>query len=150
MQNEQLERRMQPLFEIVGEFSVTSGEMQVADPCYDKSVLCTGILKVPNGKWMAAVRRQDEGGWGRRIKELMVWHSEFGTQEAAEDSFIDSDIDVGVDSGQCGFFDAELYPDGERKYKNKDEFYRKICDMTLTPKSVGLVDFGVASSSGFG
>lgn len=57
------------------------------------------------------------------------------------------DIDVGVDSGQAGFFDEARYPEGG---SDDHAFYDTICNGTLGDESFANVEFGVASSSGWG
>ncbi|WP_374335403.1 hypothetical protein [Methyloversatilis sp.] len=66
-------------------------------------------------------------------------------------TMINSDIDVGVDSGQAGFFDlnayAELFTymiDGEPAH---DDFYDRVCEAT---NPFGVCTFGVASLTGYG
>ena len=71
-----------------------------------------------------------------------------------------ADIDVGVDSGQAGFFDVAEYAkaledrtDGSRADKANSKFeafYDSVCNLTLDDKSFGVVPFGCVSSSGYG
>ena len=72
-----------------------------------------------------------------------------------------ADIDVGVDSGQAGFFDVVKYAnavlDKEDDSASRSErgegfqsFYDTVCDLTLADKSFGVVEFGCVSSSGYG
>jgi len=72
-----------------------------------------------------------------------------------------SDIDVGVDSGQAGFFDVAKYAlsvadkDDSRSRRDSQDstfeaFYDSVCNLTLEDKSFGVVEFGAVSSSGYG
>jgi hypothetical protein len=53
-------------------------------------------------------------------------------------------IEVGVDSGQVGFFDDAKYDDipGDR--------YEEVCDHTLNDPYASCIDIGALSSSGHG
>lgn len=62
-----------------------------------------------------------------------------------------SKIDVGVDSGQAGFFDLQEYEnlftveiDGEVAH---EKFYDRVCDVV---NPFGALGFGVASQTGYG
>jgi hypothetical protein len=66
-------------------------------------------------------------------------------------------LDVGVDSGQAGFFDLAKYTEAVSDKNDRGEdgcnfkaFYRDVCDLTLTDASWGVVPFGAVSSSGYG
>lgn len=114
-------------------FKITSGKMIVTDPCYDKQTWCQAKLdNVRNGTWYATAEYSDEGNWGERVAGLWVWHSDLKIENPSRDfpvcpEFIPADI--GVDSGQAGFFDLDKYPDDPHK---DDEFYNNVCDITLS------------------
>lgn len=146
--------------EPVGVFQVTGGKMRVTDPCYETDTWCAGVLEnVKDGEWEAYAFIEDYGSGmlgGERIKALSVKHRATDVKwnfprEVAK-------FEVGVDSGQAGFFDEGAYPQGERKedgYWNKDDFYDKCCDATCGRDSKGegygiIDDRGVVSSSGWG
>ena len=136
----------------LGEFEITSGVMRVTDPCYDKETWCSGTVDAKNGTWEAFIETSNEGGWGNRVSSLTVLHMNSGRSYSASDWDMTS-IDVGVDSGQAGFFDNALYPDGERtgEFGDLDTFYGKVCDLTCeTKESAGVIPFGAVSSSGYG
>lgn len=72
-----------------------------------------------------------------------------------------ADIDVGVDSGQAGFFDVAKYAlsvadkDDSRSRRDSQDstfesFYDSVCNLTLEDKQFGVVAFGTVSSSGYG
>jgi hypothetical protein len=137
--------------DVIGTFELGGTKMRVSDPCYDKDVWCAGILEncVP-GFWSAYLVLSDEGAWGVRVKELRV--SNLNESHVEPTELVD--IDAGVDSGQCGFWDEMLYPEGEREYDDMNGFYRTVCNLTHdeTDHSVrgGVVPFGAVSSSGYG
>jgi hypothetical protein len=134
-------------------FVIVSGKIRVTDPCYTKDTWCSGVLEnCMNGKWFAGKvvwGNEATGGWGNRIAELQIWHESHVGSECYENS----GIDVGVDSGQAGFFDEGSYPEGETgEYGELDTFYGKICEGTANENYLGIanVGFGVATSSGYG
>jgi hypothetical protein len=139
---------------IVGTFEVTSGTLIVSDPCYSRRTWCMGQLEnVKKGTWIATVSRGTVGGWGTRNAELTIQHSNF-EKESHEPETVAS-FEVGVDSGQAGFFDDCSYPLSIREqgdYGKPDTFYGKVCIGTLDSRlSADIVDnAGVVSSSGFG
>lgn len=68
-------------------------------------------------------------------------------------------FEVGVDSGQAGFFEASQYAqavDGKQPGQAAspeaafESFYSQVCELTLSPEAFGVVPFGVAASSGYG
>ena len=127
-------------------FEITSGKMIVTDPCYDKETWwCQAKLdNVKIGKWLATIEYSDEGDWGDRVAQILVWHDSLGIDNPGRDfppcsEYIPADI--GVDSGQAGFFDLDKYPDDPNK---DDAFYEAVCKLTLSgiPYSV-LEEAGV-------
>lgn len=110
-------------------FNLTSTQLRVTDPCYEKGTWCADVLEnVLPGEWIAekvVASDKETGGWGDRIAELCIWHSDYiGNVDAHELT----EIHVGVDSGQAGFFDESQYPEGETgEYLDLDTFYGKVC-----------------------
>ena len=113
-------------------FHLTSNQLRVTDPCYTKGTWCAGVLEnILPGSWIAEkviASNQETGGWGDRIAELCIWHGDYiGNVDAHELT----EIHVGVDSGQAGFFDESQYPEGETgEYMDLDTFYGKVCEGT--------------------
>lgn len=134
-------------------FEVTSGALLVTDPCYQVPTWCTGrVENAKNGTWLAGIKVTDEGSWGSRVAEFIAWHAGSGLvgSDAIDDKL---DADIGVDSGQCGVFDAKQYEKmggGRGEYDDPTSFYGAICTGTLSDEHMGSVAFGAASSSGFG
>ena len=126
-------------------FEITSGKMIVTDPCYDKDTWCQAKLdNVRNGTWKATAEYSDEGDWGDRVAGIWVWHDSLNIDNPAMQfpacpEYIPADI--GVDSGQAGFFDLEQYPNDPHE---DDAFYNAVCKLTLSgvPYSV-LEETGV-------
>lgn len=126
-------------------FEITSGKMIVTDPCYDKQTWCQAKLDdVRNGTWYATAEYSDEDDWGDRVAQIWAWHDSLGIDNPGRDFPTCSEFipyDIGVDSGQAGFFDLDKYPDDTHK---DDAFYDAVCKLTLSriPFSV-LEEVGV-------
>jgi hypothetical protein len=140
----------------LGSFQLSSGQMAVSDPCYDRSTSddLRGELKnVKTGTWNAFSFQGDVPSWGERIHELQVLHQTVSYETASNSTWSrEESFDVGVDSGQAGFFDNSQYPYGNiGEYGETETFYGRVCETTLNESSGGIIDnFGVASSSGYG
>lgn len=129
-------------------FEITSDRIRVTDPCYEKEVWCTGVLEnCVSGEWFAERIVSNEGIWGNRVAEICIWNKDY---IGKVDAYELTDFEVGVDSGQAGFFDEDQYPNGETgEYGELDTFYGQVCDQT-EGTDIANVGFGVATSSGFG
>ena len=155
--------------EAIGYFEVTSGKLVVTDPCYDRSTWCMGYLeKVKNGTWEAFAHYSDDRSWGDRVAKLVVFHKDHRYPKGFPQVLRDDEgkrVDIGVDSGQAGFFDDGVYPDGDRddkggEFGGKDKFYDDCCKATIGedfgskggeyPNHGIVQDRGVVSSSGYG
>lgn len=130
----------------LGSFTLGS-VLRVTDPCYTRGI-CEDTMPCRPGRYQAAVLI-GEGSWGRRVMELeivLVGADVIGPLHRTE-------IDAGVDSGQCGFFDDASYPqENTGEYDDLDSFYGQCCETSLHREhKAGIVPgFGVVSSSGFG
>jgi hypothetical protein len=148
-------------------FEVTSGKMILSDPCYVVPTWCQGVVdNVKNGTWVGRVEQSDEGDWGVRNSLLMSINLEAISKMPLleQDLFSMGELlpfECGVDSGQFGHFDFanyrkdELAVDLEKAFDDTfatevgDEWYRAVCNITLT-NDFGSLPYGVVSSSGFG
>ncbi len=177
----------------LGRFQVKSGFLKVSDPCYAEGTWCAGDIKARNGWWSAGTLAGKVPGWGDRVLMLAVAAPHVDAQRLIElaqmgPSFtrggeamgsagvlVDSGIDVGVDSGQCGFFDRDSYKDRADKaglreiaswalktldggganlikttLEEGDAFYAACCSLTLAAPYAGVLPAGCVSSSGVG
>ena len=128
-------------------FTLETPRLRVTDPCYEKDVWCVGVIEdaLP-GKWNAEIEISDEGSWGRRVASLIVRHEQFPEAKCTTQT----GFDIGVDSGQAGFFDDSKYPEGSTgEFGETDTMYGQICEKTLADQ-IGGVGYGVASSTGYG
>lgn len=137
--------RVRYLGSYLGEIKLGS-HIHITDPCYGRDVWCRAEMKnVRPGVYRAYTIHNDEN----RVQMVMLFHISyympwrfFGNWERQET--------VGVDSGQCGFFDDSIYP-LERNDEDTDVFYQKCCEATLSESQEGVIDgAGVVTSSGYG
>lgn len=136
-------REPQPLGTINLENSVYA-----IDPCYEPGSRYSGkIDNVKPGIWHTFRKIGYCDDWGFRIAELIIRHEDYLEGDIEQ---LAEGVDVGVDSGQAGFFDAPYYEENKAK-ENEDEWYDRVSDITLGEKSAGTIDMkGVVASSGFG
>ena len=90
-----------------------------------------------------------------RVAYLHIRHenaqSHFDHEAEFDSTWVDSDIDVGVDSGQAGFFDYALFDQVCGSEPVKEKFYDEVCDLTLeTDGNWGVHPVGCVSSTGYG
>lgn len=140
-------------------------EVMVSDPCYSNDIWCQKKLtNVLPGEYVVTVDKKYTGDWGNRCSTLMVIHKDY----------VDKDIkwkcrvrgNIGVDSGQCGIFSMDTFrKDGlevtipettiNRDFflpvrEPGDDFYLKMCKLTLSDQLWGSYENGVVSRSGYG
>lgn len=124
---------------VLGGFEMTSQTMRVSDPCYDRDVWCCGTFgKCKTGTWEAGVLKTDMGDWGVRCAVLAVRHKETGPDYSVirqrkvyqmKDGWLEQPIDVGVDSGQAGFYDEAFYQD--------NSIFRVCPSLSMTTETFG-------------
>ena len=138
---------------VLGTFEVKSTTLLATDPCYDIPTWCTTTIEnMLPGKYLAKAIISNEGSWGERTKELIIVH------ESKVDNKLSSgwkwEGDCGVDSGQLGFFEKDLYPKGEStgEMDDKESFYGQCCTITLNDENdgCGVLPYGAVTSSGYG
>lgn len=127
--------------------------MKKGDAAYDALV----DQWIENRKERYAERIKIAESYPGRVSVLRVRH-----ESTAEDifdradKFVKSDIDVGVDSGQAGFFDLKRYEEYGGPLDDSDrEEYHAICKLThdetvLGHPGFGTNEWGAVSSSGYG
>lgn len=136
-----------------GQFTLSQSVMRVTDPCYTRGTWCSGNLDALPGTWHASYTTESSEG---RVASLIVRHSSVAGISLG-DINEKTDIDVGVDSGQAGFFDDEFYPHDENEFEyESDTFYGICCEasggdcIVTLPNSGNPVNVGAVTSSGYG
>jgi hypothetical protein len=142
----------------------------VTDPSYDTNTWCQAkIENVKEGEYNTHCEIVDTGSWGNRCSLLIASHSSYNVNNLNWEVHPN---EIGVDSGQAGIFDMDNYRkdgldievpkvgfDGQPfdrleemlKPENEgDDFYLKMCKITLSEKQWGGFDNGVICRSGYG
>ena len=119
--------------------------VRVTDPCYSISTFGTHTVdNAMEGLWRASVSLS-----GSTIEALVVNHENYDyvTLQASWKLVTDN---IGVDSGQAGFFDSKYYPIGcTGEHGRLGTFYGMCCKLTLDGLC-GVLPYGAVSSSGHG
>lgn len=111
-----------------------SNAVRVTDPCYDMDTWCAGTIEnVLPGDFDCFSQKADTGSWGIRVANIEIRHKDYPDVEPTE--WV-SDIDVGVDSGQCGLFDNLYFSSLCEDEEEKEKFYEEVCDLTYGEKMI--------------
>ncbi|WP_442953939.1 hypothetical protein [Paenibacillus sp. JZ16] len=95
----------------LGDFEVESGQLVVADPCYelDTNIIIMGVLEAAlSGTWVGEVEKVEIPDWGEANAKLTAYHHSAAEQGAFLE-WIKCPFIAGVDSGQAGIFDIQKY-----------------------------------------
>lgn len=112
-------------------------KLVISDPCYDLETWCQGILEnMLPGVYICRYRYDENED---RVSDISIHHSSLSSDQL-DDAIIDSiqtDFEVGVDSGMAGFFDYDYYvehhkPDHDENNSN-DDWYDNIYYSAITP-----------------
>ncbi|EFU42707.1 hypothetical protein PVOR_07640 [Paenibacillus vortex V453] len=141
----------------LGDFEVNSGQLVVADPCYelDTNIIIMGVLEgVLNGTWVGEVEKVEIPDWGEANAKLTAYHHS-AVEQGAFLEWIKCPFVAGVDSGQAGIFDIQKYriPDADSTSGSSDtdtEWYYACCDITESGEEAGVLDGGVVSRTDMG
>ncbi|OIB01617.1 hypothetical protein AK95_28565 [Paenibacillus sp. LC231] len=141
----------------LGDFEVNSGQLVVADPCYelDTNIIIMGVLDaVLNGTWASEVEKVEIPDWGEANAKLTAYHHSAAEQGAFLE-WIKCPFVAGVDSGQAGIFDIQKYriPDADATSDSSDtdsDWYLACCNITESGEEAGVLDGGVVSRTGIG
>lgn len=139
----------------LGNFEVSSGQLVVADPCYewDGNTVIMGLLEpAMDGTWVSEVEKVEIPDWGEANAKLTAYHTSAAEQgEYLE--WIKCPFVAGVDSGQAGIFDKPKFriPDADASADSTDTaWYDDCCDITESGEEAGVLDGGVVSRTGMG
>lgn len=117
-------------------FLTLGTKVHVSDPCYETNCWCAGTLSnMFSGKYRCMIERCDDDCCQSvpetfdRVKSIAIFHEQYDIQPAERVPF-----EVGVDSGQAGFYDETYY---RRFHKELDgthcneQWYGRVCASTL-------------------
>ena len=105
--------------EFIGTIQIGT-ECVVSDPCYDEDIWNQYILKnMKSGNYNCFIKRKNTD-FGERIAEISIYHENYigHPNEYVED--------IGVDSGQAGFYDKEYF----HNTRNNKKWCQDICSLT--------------------
>jgi hypothetical protein len=109
-----------------------SNKVIVSDPCYTRGTWCAGEMEnIKPGTYKTFLQYSDEDDWGVRVAELIVIHE--SVESIEKEQWEETDIHVGVDSGQAGVFCDTIYPHGNSTgdWGTEGTFYHEACEATL-------------------
>jgi len=133
--------------EYLGLFNVSSGKLRVSDPSYDKNSWNSCVIEdVKNGSWEVFMRLDITAS---RVAELIVFHKDTPSKFIRNDKWDELDVEIDVDSEQCGIFDELKYPDGKEETNQTESLFNK-CSQITEADFGGVLDFGAVTSSGIG
>ncbi len=120
-----------------------SDKVRVTDPCYDIDTWCAGTLdNVLPGEFNCSYNHDTKKWFNdkkyERVTAIEVHHKDYPNIKATEYM---KDIDVGVDSGQAGIFDFEMFSDVCSDDERKEKFYDTVCDLTSYDTDAEYVSF---------
>lgn len=144
---------MDRLMQIDCDEFLLGGSVLVTDPCYDIGTWCTAQLdNVHPGTWVGHVIKSNEGNWGIRCAELVALHKDHLNDIIVWNK---TSHQIGVDSGQAGFFDPIKFETHNMQsscdFENPKTFYDKCGQATLSLKRFGVIEnCGIVTSSGYG
>lgn len=130
---------MNCLYDYVKRGTITlDTRVRVSDPCYDMGTWCAGSLEnVLPGTYNCFCQNTGEG----RVAAIKVVHEKYDPEEHEPDEL--QDIDVGVDSGECGIYDEDYFA---KNCKDKEWYESTFVRRDAMP----LDDKAFISSSGYG
>lgn len=118
--------------------TITLGDkIHVSDPCYATDCWCAGTLNnVKPGRYQCKIVRVEEDdcfgppikGVFSRVKSLTICHEDHKARPREL-----TPIDVGVDSGQAGFYDVDYYQrthPGKKMDHLEKAWYDRVCNAT--------------------
>lgn len=130
----------------LGLLELTTGTLDITDPCYEKGIWCRGTLhNVKKGSYIVEAEKYDS-----RIRSLSIKHIDFVFNDIKY-----ADFEVGVDSGLCGFFeDKPDYTDEDDRAifnysQSETNNFTKPFTKVVTPDTPFKCN-GVVTDSGYG
>lgn len=123
----------------------------VTDPCYTPDEWCNQKLTISPGQYRAFARFKDSRvAELRMVKEdVLAAHGGINDMHFSQEPIYST---IGVDSGQCGIFDAGYFEENynDDDYNDPDSWYHIVCNLTLT-EDAGVIDKkGAVSRTGYG
>lgn len=127
----------------VGDLVVNEGDIVTAtDPCYDSNTTCVARLKIPAGRYEAAVKCHCSEDLGFRVISLGIYNPSFeAVEEMRGIQRYECIGNIGVDAGMAGFF--------INKPDYNDDEWSDFCNKSFSDVAHCIPE-GVFSESGYG
>ena len=129
----------------------------ISDPSYSPDTWRTGETdKMIPGEYVCYAQFSDEKEWGIRVSAIKAVRKGYESRKAATAEYMDN---IGVDTGQCGFYDRDYFLNVNRDRWGFDiwkEWYSKVRSAAYHKDGgfdAGIIDdrcFVSASGSGNG
>lgn len=118
-----------------------TNKVLVTDPCYKFGTWCQAFLEnVKPGSYKVFCHKADSL-YGQRVSHLIVVHEDHLKSKLLWS--VQQGATIGVDSGQAGIFSFPTY-------RENDDWYKQMCNHTMSPEQFGCASDGAVSSSGWG
>jgi hypothetical protein len=142
-----------------------SSKVVVSDPCYEIPTWCQAVIEnVLPGVYIGDADIQNEGEWGDRVAQIKAIHEDYNGSKMDSIKWSKHPNVIGVDSGQAGIFDFDhyrndahsnsydlpLYFGNDWSRKNGDDWYQRMCNLTIEYPGWGTFSNGMNSTSGYG
>lgn len=109
-------------------------KLVVSDPCYTLNTWCMAVLEnVLPGNYKCFLEKTEEGSVSEILSEILIVHENYKINKEDVNNW--EDYDIGVDSGQAGFYNYSYF----KQYSDmrnldearwREEYYTPICDLT--------------------
>lgn len=119
-----------------GNIKIESGSVRVSDPRYTLDVWCAGTIEnVVPGEYQCFEFKgnfpHDYGEGKMNDERVAAIEMRLVNDKRKEPIYSEkTDIDVGVDSGQAGFYDTAYFTNVMENSRAAEAWYEKVCDLT--------------------
>lgn len=121
--------------------------VRVSDPCYKMDTWCAGTLdNVLPGTYLCTAEIAHTGKRGGFVSSLLVRHANY--PEASPNEPV-TGFEVGVDSGQLGFFDEEYFVENTGR-EDWETWYHEVYKTTSHNMAGTLAGCSCVSLTGHG
>ena len=141
--------------QFLGTIELPDGRVYISDPAYCPGTWCQGFLNnLKPGKYHGFINTAEVLGWGNRVTDIWIAHED---NVKSYPKKVMTGVDIGVDSGSAGIFDADYYEKYHPAYGVDSEWYDRQFDLRYDPADpdkehpgITLDDRCVISFSGVG
>ena len=114
-----------------------SNNVRVTDPCYTPDTWCAEVIEnVKPGSYNTYMY---EDNTENRVALVSIWHESVGNPTNLYQKMQDTELSIGVDSGQAGFADDAYYKSLHKSEEKHDKWYFNQLK-TFGDKDIPLTD----------